>query len=240
MNHYNNNKDETPGLAQTPPKWLNWFLILNIVSLAGLMMWELGSAVYKSTDEITVELQKKAAQMELATSQNPSSKDFGAELSEEIEYVIDATSPNKWVHFNFSNSSWFQSSSISKEQLNWDIAIRRAKIVTNSGMTSPKGKVLVASVNATSLSQVSRAPKNGYEADIIPDGSIETSSPILDKWYRYDFWTHKLKPKKLVYIVKTWNERLAKFIIVSYYCESAPACFTIRFQYQGNLSNSLN
>jgi len=114
----------------------------------------------------------------------------------------------------------------------------RAKIVMNGGATNPNGKAEIASINTNDFLSVTAVPKIKFEADYTSRNIAETKNPVLDKWYQYDFWTHRLTPLKEVYILRTAKGDYVKFQIVDYYCGKIAGCYAIRYVYQGSGSTS--
>ncbi len=217
-----------------PSKWLKFFLVFNLTILAGLFIWEIGGSSFKGEEEIGQIHEQKKKNVEKALSENPAAVDYTGRLSDEVELTLDATDLNQWLHFSFKNGKQFKNSQIAVDLSEWDIAFRRAKILTNGGATNKKGKVEVAVVQTPDFESVSSAPADGYITDNQKGGQVETKSrPELDKWYKYDLWTHRLDPKELTYVIKTSDGHYAKFQITSYYCGTEPGCYTLRYKYQG-------
>ena len=169
---------------------------------------------------------------------NPAPANQAGKLGDVTEYVIDATEPDVWVHFNFSKRAIFKSKEVDRNSAEWDMAFRRAKIVTNGGATRKEGMAGVIAVPGDDFDGITTAPMDGYVADQASDNPYETKNPLLDKWYSYDIWTHKLKPKNETYIVRTTDKHYAKVRIVSYYCDRVAACYTLKYKYQGKDSHS--
>jgi hypothetical protein len=229
-----NNQTEHNLPKPGPSKWLQFFLAFNLAILIGMFIWEVGGSSFKSDAEIGQIYEKQGKDIEKALSQNPTAIDYTGRLSDVVELIVDATDPNAWLHFNFRDGKQFKKDEIATDSIEWDIAFRRAKIISNGGVTNKKGIVEVAVVQTSDFESVSSAPHDGYVADLHEGGQLEAKSrPELDKWYKYDLWTHKLDPKKIVYVIKTSDGRYAKFQITGYYCGTAAGCFALRYKYQG-------
>jgi len=218
-----------------PPKWPQLLLAINLALLIGLVVWLLGDPSLKSGDELKKTVESKESEIIKAMDKNPAPVDFTGKLGGVIELVINATDMNDWIHFSFAKGTSFKSMAIMENSIDWDIAFRRAKIVTNGGDTSRSGDVEVAVLPTKDFGSVLSAPAEGYIADARLDNGMEIKSRHeLEKWYQYDFWTHHLKSKELIYILKTADGHYAKFQILSYYCGKVAGCYTIRYQYRGS------
>jgi hypothetical protein len=162
---------------------------------------------------------------------NPEPKEAGENLTGEITYTINASSLEKWIYFDFSKGDVANISD--RASSDWDIGFRRAKIISNSGASNPSGKGGIAAIENVEFESVSEAPESGYVADISKN-ALETENPATDRWYLYNYMTHELKPKKIVYIVRTADGKYAKMKITKFYCDGLAGCYTIKYVYQGN------
>ena len=54
--------------------------------------------------------------------------------------------------------------------------------------------------------------------------SLEPTEFVLGEWYNYDFATHVLTPKDVVYFIQT-TDGVFKFRVVDYYNESGESGF---------------
>ena len=223
-----------PGKSVGPSPWIKIFLALNLLALLGMFVWEMGGPPFKSDEQTQAEIERKKEEVSKALALNPPAVDYAGTLSGEIKYTVDAIDSATWVHFNLSKVTLFRSKALARERLDWDIAFRRAKIVTNGGSTNPNGKAAVAIAGDGKIfDSVTSAPSSGYQVDEGRSSMAETKNPALDKWYVYDFWTHRLTPKKRVYLLRTSDGHYAKFQILDYYCGTVSGCYTFRYVYQG-------
>ena len=237
MNSNDENGQDSGQPVPPPPKWLKIFLAVNLVALLGVFVWELGPT-FKSGEEIGQIREDQAKAVGIAIEKNAGPADQTGKLNDELEYVIDATTPNVWVHLDFSKRAIFVTEEVQRESAEWDIAFRRAKIVTNGGATRKEGNAGIVAVAGDDFEAITSAPLEGYFEDQASDNPYETKNPILDKWYQYDFWTHQLKPKRVIYVVRTTDSHYAKVQIVNYYCDKAAGCYTLKYKYQGKDSRS--
>ena len=149
--------------------------------------------------------------------------------------MINASSENDWVYFDFSRGGVVKIQD--QTSLEWDLAFRRSKVISNGGATNKFGKAgLVDLGNSTEFNQIPEAPLNNYTQDSAT--RTETENPILLKWYRYNYLTHKLTPKSNTYAVKTADEKFAKIKFLNFYCANKETgCIQMQYVYQASGSN---
>jgi hypothetical protein len=235
---------QTTGQRTPPPRFLKLFLAVNLAVLTGFFIWELGEweiggSAIPSEEELRKSGERAQEDVRAALAKNQPSRDLTGALGENMRHTIDATASNKWAHFSFSKGVVFYSEKIASDSLDWDLAFRRAKIISNGGATNPSGKGAVAVIGTDSFDSVTSVPQSGlFHADRIEGNPSEPKNPALDKWYKYDFWTHRLKPKEQVLAIRTADGHYAKLVILDYYCGDAAACYTVRYTYQGKDSAS--
>ena len=149
--------------------------------------------------------------------------------------MINASSEDNWVYFDFSRGGVVKIQD--PTSLEWDLAFRRSKVISNGGATNKFGKAgLVDLGNSTEFNQIPEAPLNNYIQDSAT--RTETENPILLKWYRYNYLTHKLTPKANTYAVKTADEKFAKIKFLNFYCTNKETgCIQMQYVYQASGSN---
>ncbi len=213
--------------------------MINLLALVSFFVWQFSGPAIKSNEDMDIARAKEEAVIKQFLDKNPEPKDLTGTLGPELQYIVDATVLEKWAHFSFSKGTVFYNKKIAKYSLDWDIAFRRAKIVTNGGATNPDGKAEVASIKTGDFSSVASVPKNmEFQPDYTEQKIVETKNPVLDKWYKYDFWTHQLTPLNEVYVARTAKGNYVKFQIIDYYCGDVAGCYTIKYVYQGTGSDS--
>lgn len=106
---------------------------------------------------------------------------------------------------------------------NWDIALKRSSLRTNSGDSGPGNREL-AVVQAATLGEVSSAPASGYTSDdFVTDDCMLDSLLIgeprsaFGEWYDYEPMNHVVTPRPDVYVIKRNNDSKTAFRIKSYY-----------------------
>ena len=98
----------------------------------------------------------------------------------------------------------------------WDIGFQRTKIITNGGLTNPKGIVALKNMGPIDLDSVTSAPITGYTQDAKSFGKI-INKAIVD-WYLYRTRTHNIESQKNVYALRMAEGGYLKMKILNYYC----------------------
>ena len=149
--------------------------------------------------------------------------------------TVNASSEKEYVYFNFSNGKPVKIHDSSS--LEWDLAFRRSKIITNGGASSKLGKAGLIDLGPLGFDMVTEVPKDNYVVDV--STRTDTENPVILKPYSYNYLTHKLKAKKNVYAARTADNKFAKFQLLDFYCDNKEVgCITIQFVYQKSGSNS--
>ena len=149
--------------------------------------------------------------------------------------TVNASSEKEYVYFNFLHGKPMKIHDPSS--LEWDLAFRRSKVITNGGASSKLGKAGLIDLGPVGFDTVTEVPMKNYVLDV--STRTDTENPVILKPYNYNYLTHKLKPKKNVYAARTADSKFAKFQFMDFYCENKEVgCITIRFVYQENGSNS--
>ena len=149
--------------------------------------------------------------------------------------TLNASSEKEYVFFDFSSGKPVKI--LDTSSLEWDMAFRRGKVISNGGASSRLGQAGLIDLGVVEFDEVTEVPMDNYAQDIA--AKTETENPVLLKWYNYNYFTHKLTAKKNSYAVRTANGKFAKFQFLSFYCDNKEAgCIKIRYVYQDNGSNS--
>ncbi|MBT6718176.1 MAG: hypothetical protein HOB18_11155 [Nitrospina sp.] len=149
--------------------------------------------------------------------------------------TVNASSEKEYVYFNLRSGKVVKIHDPSS--LEWDLAFRRSKVITNGGASSKLGKAGLIDLGAIEFDKVTEVPKENYVLDV--STRTDTENPVVLKPYNYNYLTHKLSAKKNVYAARTADSKFAKFQFLDFYCDNKEVgCITLRFVYQGNGSNS--
>ena len=148
--------------------------------------------------------------------------------------VINASSENDWVYFDFSRGNVVDIHD--RTSLEWDLAFRRSKVISNGGATNKFGKAGLINLGKLNFDQVVDVPQDNYTPDIAT--KTETENPILLKWYSYNYITHKLSAKSNTYAVKTADNQYVKVKFLDFYCANKETgCIKMQYVYQGDGTN---
>jgi hypothetical protein len=133
---------------------------------------------------------------------------------------VDATSLTAWTYGDFETGAELAADGP------WDLRFQRFHISTNGG-ASGSGGVEVAPVPGVPFAQVTAPPSAGWIRDIA-DGDDAGMEPDYafdqgDGWYDYSPMTHVLRPKPLVWVVKTNGGSMIKLEILRYYDDAGTA-----------------
>lgn len=145
--------------------------------------------------------------------------------------TIDATSKDRWTLVNFSSGKTFHVNDLDEQkaklsQLDWDLGFQRTKIVTNSGVTNPQGKVGAVNLGPVEFDSILEVPETEFVQDSRSFGSRVNKA--LNGWYNYRTRTHNIESKKHVYVIKTSDSNFLKMRILNYYCsKDAKDCRSI-------------
>lgn len=151
--------------------------------------------------------------------------------------LINASSENDWVYFSFAMGTVVGIHDRTKS-LDWDIAFRRGKAVTNGGATNKSGAGGVMDLGESSFDSIAEIPDEKFTEDTVT--RTDTENQILNKWYRYNYFTHKLTARKNVYGFRTALGKYAKVQFLGFYCENKETgCINIQYVYQDNNARSL-
>jgi hypothetical protein len=162
----------------------------------------------------------------------PDPQDVGDSLVGPITYTIDARAGDEWAFFDFSLGSTVERPG----PTDWDIAVRRFRIIANGGRGFAGDGGLI-DLGEIAFDSVFEAPASGWTLTV--GQRVDSTNAAIQKWYAYGFTSHLLTPRRNVWAVRTADGRYAKLEILGYYCPGAtPGCVTIRYVYQGSGSRA--
>ncbi|GIX48095.1 MAG: hypothetical protein KatS3mg131_2306 [Candidatus Tectimicrobiota bacterium] len=166
-------------------------------------------------------------------------QEVGARLVGPVVYTVDARSKEIWMYFDFSRGAVVPVQDPKRDE--WDLAFQRHAIRTNGGDTNPAGQAAVAVLEGVDFAAVTRVPPDArFVRDVRGKNRLSSYNPAFYKWYHYDYLSHTLTPKPVVYLVRTQDGKYAKLRILSYYCKGKEAgCLTFEYVYQGDGSPNL-
>lgn len=166
---------------------------------------------------------------------NPRPRSVGDSLVDDRVVTLDTRDRQDWERFDFSRGA-APSGATGRD---WDLAARRYRLIVNGGEQFA-GRAGAVSLGTVPFDSVRRVPDEGYAGSRRDPGG-DPEHPVLDGWYRYDFFSHMLLSRGRVFAIRTADGRYAKVAVVSYYCPGPePGCLTIRYSYQGDGSRRVS
>ncbi|OGW13893.1 MAG: hypothetical protein A3K09_02905 [Nitrospinae bacterium RIFCSPLOWO2_12_FULL_47_7] len=216
--------------------WRNLFALNLCLSLLLIALFWIPIKVAELDDTLnktSIDLPKKGEVKQTETAQaDPVSI---PNMLETKTMIINAASEKNWAYFDFSRNQ--QIDIFDQSSLEWDLAFRRAKVLTNSGASNKIGNAGLIDLGEKDFDSVAEVPLDNYVQDT--PTRTEPENAALLKWYKYNYLSHKLTPKKNVYAIRTADKKFAKVQFLNFYCENKElGCIEMRYVYQDNGSNS--
>ena len=208
--------------------WLLGAPALAIFGVVGLFVW--GSFQPRPAgfepDEIV------AVESEIPIVGDPVPTAVGIEVAadgdEVTRYTLDARSLGDWVLFDFETGRVLDRDFASSD---WDMAFRRTKLLTNSGVTNPSGPGGAFELGEVPLEAVIPPESVTFVVDSLGGDNDEPGNVAIGRWYSYSFIAHIVSVKPNTYLVRTGGELDALVQFDSYYCEDEEAgCITFRYR----------
>lgn len=136
-----------------------------------------------------------------------------------VELDVDASASDAWAYLSLRDGALVAVSDPATDGA-WDLGISRTRMRTNGG-TSGAGMGEAAETAATEITDLGEAPAEGWMSDAMltdgPPGSPSYSgNPVLATWYDYDFTTHTVTPRPVVFMVRTADGHLGALRVRSY------------------------
>ncbi len=211
--------------------WLN--LCITLVLVGSFWLPDKLIRLQKFLDSPSVDVPEEG-QVAEKEKEEPVTIQMGHLLNSRVT-TVNASSEKEYVYFNLRSGKVVKIHDPSS--LEWDLAFRRSKVITNGGASSKLGKAGLIDLGTLEFDKVTEVPKSNYVLDV--NTRTDTENPAILKPYNYNYLTHKLKAKKNVYAARTADSKFAKFQFLDFYCDNKEVgCIKIRFVYQKNGSNS--
>ena len=162
----------------------------------------------------------------------PAPQDVGPRSVGPRTYTVDARSHDEWIYFDFSRGSVVEPEG--EGSLDWDVAFRRHRMITNGGGTNRFGRAAALDLGErTTLEGSVVLPLDGYVADERRGG--ESRNRVLENWYDYSWVSHLLRPADRTFALRTADGKYALVRFLGYYCPGGQAgCVTFRYRYRGD------
>ena len=209
--------------------WLIGVPAAAVLGVTGLFIW--GSfqprpAGFEPDEVVVVEGEAPIVADEGATAVG----DEGAAVEDEvIRYTLDATNLDDWVLFDFETGQVLEGGFTSPD---WDMAFRRTKLLTNSGVTNPLGPGGAIDLGDVPLEVASPPESVAFLVDSLGgEDDDEPENAAVGSWYSYSFISHIVSAKPNTYLLRTGDDLDALVQFDSYYCEDDEAgCITFRYR----------
>ena len=126
--------------------------------------------------------------------------------------TIDAREREDWRFFAFARGPLTP-----PDTAGWDLAFRRFHVIAAAD---------VARIDTVTFDVLRAAPPTGYVPTTF---ERDTVNQALARWYQYSMFSHLLRPKQEIYVVRS-RGRYTKLEFLGYYCPGPePGCVTIRY-----------
>ncbi len=144
-------------------------------------------------------------------------------------YTVDAVSRADWVLFDFDEGRVVDGDFTTP---GWDVAFRRSKLLTNSGVTNPAGPGGAFDLGEVPLETATPPTSVTFAVDTYGgEDEDEAENPAAGHWYSYSFISHIVTAKPNTYLVRTGESRDALIQFDSYYCDDEESgCITFHYR----------
>ncbi len=127
--------------------------------------------------------------------------------------TIDARDPDRWQFFAFAAGAL-----VPPDTAGWDIAIRRFHIMVAGEAVG---------IDSIAFEALRAPPSAGYQATSF---DRDTVNRAIARWYRYSMFSHLLRPRRQIYVIRSRLGVVTKLEFLSYYCPGPePGCVTFRY-----------
>ncbi|GMR02364.1 MAG: hypothetical protein BMS9Abin20_0698 [Acidimicrobiia bacterium] len=214
--------------------WLIGLPAALVLGVVGLFVW--GSLQPKpagfaptDSDQAVASSQVAAPSQEAVPSEETVSPEEAVTSEEWIRYTVDAKSKQDWVLFDFDQGRVVDGDFTAPD---WDVAFKRTKLLTNSGVTNPSGPGGAYDLGEVLLEDAMPPESVVFVVDILGgEDEDEPENPAIGGWYKYSFIKHVVSVKPNTYLVRTGEDSDALVQFDSYYCEDEEAaCITFRYR----------
>ncbi|MCA9484881.1 MAG: hypothetical protein KC553_14215 [Nitrospina sp.] len=210
--------------------WRNLFILNLCISLLLIGLFWLPYKFVELNDFLgSSSVEPRRSAPGLMEAQKPEEPEAPSNIIPSRFALINATSEENWTYFDFSRGK--QVDIFDSSSREWDLAFRRGNVMTNGGATNKFGKGGVLDLGEVDFDSIDQVPNRPF----IPDTSTrtETKNEALAQWYKYNYITHKLTPRKNVYIIRSADGKYAKVQFLGFYCANKePGCVQIRYTFQ--------
>jgi hypothetical protein len=141
----------------------------------------------------------------------------GAQIESKVEdgvvySTIDATADAVWIRIDLETRA-----QVDEDDDGWDLAFSRYNVALNGGVSGDGGMAAIV-LDGAELDDVTAVPSGPWVTDVA-DGDDHGDDPdyVTAGWYDYDFATHLLTPRPIVYVVRSVEGNAFALQLVEYY-----------------------
>jgi hypothetical protein len=133
----------------------------------------------------------------------------------EVDTVtIDARDAEPWRFFAFGHGSL-----VPPDTAGWDLAVRRFRVIVAGEAVR---------LDTIAFEALAHPPTVGFVATTY---DRDTLNQAIARWYRYSMFSHLLRPRRQMYVIRSRAGRYIKLEFLSYYCPGPePGCVTFRYK----------
>ena len=133
---------------------------------------------------------------------------------EEDTVTIDARDAELWRFFAFWHGQLVPS-----DTAGWDLAVRRFRVIVAGEAVR---------LDTSTFDALTHPPTGGFVATSF---DRDTLNRAIARWYRYSMFSHLLRPRRQVYVIRSRAGRYVKLEFLGYYCPGPePGCVTFRYK----------
>ena len=133
---------------------------------------------------------------------------------EEDTVTIDARDAELWRFFAFWHGQLVPS-----DTAGWDLGVRRFRVIVAGEAVR---------LDTGTFDALTQPPTDGFVATSF---GRDTLNRAIARWYRYSMFSHLLRPRRQVYVIRSRAGRYVKLEFLGYYCPGPePGCVTFRYK----------
>jgi hypothetical protein len=136
-----------------------------------------------------------------------------------VRTLVDATAEDRWVWLDLESRAQLDVVDPQASDA-WDLGFNRYNIAIDGGVSGPGGMEAVV-LEGVRLVDVTEVPSGPWITDVA-DSEDHGTDPdyVTAGWYDYDFATHVLSPKAVVYVVRSVEGNAFALEVTGYYDEA--------------------
>ncbi len=207
--------------------WLIGVPLFMVIGIVGLFAW--GGAQPRPEGFAPMQTDVMAAAPAPSAPSVAEEPDEPAEGEPPVRITLDAVSMDTWVLFDLVEGRIVDGDFSSE---GWDLAFRRTKLLTNSGVTNPTGPGGAYDLGEVPLEEATVPGAVSFVVDHLGgEDEDEPENEQIGHWYSYSFISHIVSTKPNTYLVRTGESFDALVYFDSYYCDDEESgCVTFSYR----------